>query len=97
MNTEKQLADLATTNYLVLIFFYADWCPHYDWLGDALATYEANKVKYVQVNIEQEKELADSYNIGTVPTFVLMHHGHELWRKVSSLTIDELQLVLSEF
>lgn len=96
-NVQQQLSDLQKTDILVLIFFYADWCPHYNWLEEAIKEYEKRKVKYIQVNVEKEKALAESYNVGTVPTFVLMHKGHELWRKVSDLTVDELQLVLSEF
>ncbi len=97
MNAENQLSDLAKTDYLVFIFFYADWCPHYEWIEEALHTYERKTVKYVQVNIEQNKLLAESYNVESVPTFLLMHHNHELWRKISDITIDELRLVLSEF
>ena len=97
MDVEKQLADLAETNDLVFIFFYADWWPHYEWLQEALDTYEKRTVKYVQVNIEDNKMLADSYNVESVPTFILMHHNYELWRKISDITVDELRLVLSEF
>ena len=97
MDVEKQLADLAEANSLVFIFFYADWCPHYEWIREALETYEKRTVKYIQVNVEENEALAQSYNIGTVPTFVLMHHKYELWRKISDITVDELRLVLSEF
>ena len=27
----KQLEAAAQTSHLVLIFFYADWAPHYNW------------------------------------------------------------------
>ncbi len=97
MDVKQQLDDLAGTNYLVFIFFYADWCPHYEWLGEALADYEKKTVKYVQVNIETDKDVADSFNIGTVPTFVLVHRGYELWRQIGDITVDQLRLVLSEF
>lgn len=97
MNVEQQLSDLQATDYLVFIFFYADWCPHYEWLQEALETYERKTVKYVQVNIETDKALAETYNVESVPTFILMHKKYELWRKVSDITIDELRLVLSEF
>ncbi len=97
MSTEDQLNELENSNYLVFIFFYADWCPHYEWLEEAINEYEKRTVKYIKVNIETDKLLADSYNVESVPTFVLMHHKHELWRKISDITVDELRLVLSEF
>lgn len=97
MNVEKQLSNMLETNYLVFIFFYADWCPHYEWLEEVINTYEKKTVKYIQINIEENKALSESYNVESVPTFILMHHNHELWRKISDITIDELRLVLSEF
>ena len=39
----------------------------------------------------------DSFNIETAPAFILLQRGHELWRQVGELTIDELKLVLEEF
>ena len=32
MNIEKQLETAVKTNNLVLVVFYADWSPHYEWI-----------------------------------------------------------------
>lgn len=40
MNIEKQLETAVKTNHLVLVVFYADWSPHYEWIGPVLRTYE---------------------------------------------------------
>ena len=39
MNIEKQLETAVRTNHLVLVVFYADWSPHYEWIGPVLRTY----------------------------------------------------------
>ena len=75
MDIEKQLEVAAQSDHLVLIVFYADWSPHYEWIGP----------------------VADSHNIDTVPAFLLLHKGHELWRQVGELTIGELKEVLEDF
>ena len=93
----KQLEAAAQTSHLVLIFFYVDWAPHYNWLEPAINEYEKRVVELIEVNIETDKAVADSYNIGTVPAFVLLHRGKELWRQIGELTVDQLRLVLSEF
>ena len=49
------------------------------------------------LNIVEDKAVADSFNIETAPAFILLQRGHELWRQVGELTIDELKLVLEEF
>ena len=86
MNIEKQLETAVKTNHLVLVVFYADWSPHYEWIGPVLRTYEKRTVELIRVNAEE-----------TVPAFLLLHKGHELWRQVGELTVEELKEVLDDF
>ena len=97
MDIEKQLEVAAQSNHLVLVVFYADWSPHYEWIGPVLRTYEQRVIELINVNIEGDKAVADSYNIETVPAFLLLHKGHELWRQVGELTVEELKEVLEHF
>lgn len=97
MNIEKQLKVAQSAGHLVLIVFYADWSPHYEWIGPVLRTYEERLIELIRVNIEEDKGIADAYNIETVPAFLLLHRGHELWRQVGELTIEELKEVLNDF
>lgn len=97
MNIEKQLKVAQSAGHLVLIVFYADWSPHYEWIGPVLRTYEERLIELIRVNIEEDKAIADVYNIETVPAFLLLHRGHELWRQVGELTIEELKEVLNDF
>lgn len=97
MNIEKQLESAEKTDHLVLVVFYADWSPHYEWIGPVLRTYEKRFVELIRVNMEEEKALAEMHNIETVPAFLLLHNGHELWRQVGELTVEELKDVLDEF
>lgn len=97
MDIEKQLDVAAQSSYLVLVVFYADWSPHYEWIGPVLRTYEQRTVELIRVDIEENKAIADSHNIDTVPAFILLHKGHELWRQVGELTVEELKEVLEDF
>ena len=97
MDIEKQLEVALATNHLVLVVFYADWSPHYEWIGPILRTYEKRIVELIKVNIEDNKSIADSHNIETVPAFLLLHGKHELWRQVGELTVDQLKDVLEDF
>ena len=49
MNREKQLETAVRTNHLVLVVFYADWSPHYEWIGPVLRTYEKRTIELVRV------------------------------------------------
>jgi len=53
MDIEKQLEVAAQSDHLVLIVFYADWSPHYEWIGPVLRTYERRVIELINVNIEE--------------------------------------------
>lgn len=97
MDIKKQLEAAAESNHLVLVVFYADWSPHYEWIGPVLRTYEKRTIELINVNIEGNQDIADSHNVETVPAFLLLHKGHELWRQVGELTVNELKDVLDDF
>lgn len=97
MNTEKLLEAAIRTNHLVLVIFYTDWSPHYEWIGPVLHTYEKRPVEVIRVNVEEDKAIADAHNIDTAPAFLLLHKRNELWRQVGELTAEELKEVLDEF
>ena len=59
MNIEKQLETAIKTNHLVLVVFYADWSPHYEWIGPVLRTYEKRTVELIRVNAEDMKWLIE--------------------------------------
>lgn len=97
MNVRDKLETASKTTYLVFVVFYADWSPHYEWIEPVLRNYEKRVIEVVRVNIEDEKVLADSMNVETVPAFVLLQSGKELWRQVGELTIEEFKEVIDEF
>ena len=97
MDIAEKIEDAKQSDALLLIVFYTDWSPHYEWIGPVLRTYEQRVIELINVNIEGDKAVADSYNIETVPAFLLLHKGHELWRQVGELTVEELKEVLEDF
>ena len=97
MDIIKQLEVAERTGHLVLIVFYADWSPHYEWIGPVLRTYETRIIELIRINAEEYRNIADSFNIENVPAFILLHKGHELWRQMGELTVEELKDVLDDF
>ncbi len=62
----------------VVVDFWAVWCgpcrmiaPHLD----ALATEYAGRVKVIKVNIDDEREVADRYNVQSIPTLYFFKDG----------------------
>ncbi len=62
----------------VLIDFWAVWCgpckmiaPHID----SIASEYSGRVKVMKVNIDEEREIAERYNIMSIPTLLFFKDG----------------------
>ena len=68
----------------VLIDFYADWCGPCKMAArfvDELAEEYADKVKVCKVNVDEEMEIAQSYKVSSIPTFVMIKDSNVISRK----------------
>ena len=79
----------------ILVDFYADWCrPCKQMDRESLANEEVTeyiKENYIayKVDTEKEKELAATYKVENLPTFLFLdHNGQEIGRISSYLTKD---------
>ena len=66
MNIEKQLETAVRTNHLVLVVFYADWSPHYEWIGPVLRTLLLHKRNELwrqvgELTVEELKDVLDDF------------------------------------
>lgn len=61
----------------VLVDFYADWC------GPCRATSpvieelanEMKEVKFIKINVDKDSELASTYSVFSIPSFVIFKDG----------------------
>jgi thioredoxin 1 len=67
---------LSSHTYLI-VDFYATWCPPcktiapiYEQLSSAHST--PNKLAFVKVNVDEQRELAAQYGITAMPTFLVL-------------------------
>ncbi len=62
----------------VLVDFWADWCMPCKMmepvLDDLAAEYEG-KLVIVRVNVDEEQDLANRYEVVSIPSFLLFHNG----------------------
>ena len=96
MNIAEQLDAVSGTNRLVLVEFYADWSPHYEWIEPLVHEFE-KRVNIVRVNIEVNRKVADTYEIEIAPSFVLQRKDKVLWEKTGKLFPGELRNVIEMF
>lgn len=81
----------------VLIDFYADWCPPCKKLSPIVekVASENSNVKFVKINIDDEEELANKYNISSIPTLVLIKNGEETNRSIGLISKDKVEELIN--
>lgn len=76
--------DIIESSPVVLIEFYATWCPHCQRMMpviDQIKELLAGSVKVYQLDVDQNEEAADTEEVTGTPTFVLYRNGREVWRE----------------
>ncbi len=68
-----------SSNVGELILFYASWCPHSQttlklWYAYK-EKYNKKNISFTEVDCDKNTQLADSYNIDSYPTIILLTDG----------------------
>lgn len=96
MGITEQIEEAKRSDSLLLLVFYADWPPHYEWIEPLVHEFE-KRVNIVRVNIEVNRKVADTYEIEIAPSFVLQRKDKVLWEKTGKLFPGELRDVIEMF
>lgn len=81
-NFEKEVME---ANVPVLIDFWASWCGPCRMMSpviEKIAEEMGDKLKVCKVNIDENHELAEKYEIMTIPAFIVMKNGAEAGRTI---------------
>lgn len=76
-------AEVLNVDGIVLADFYSDSCVPCKRLSPVIAEIEeqfGDKAKFVKININFDAELAEKYEVQSVPTVVFFRNGEELSR-----------------
>lgn len=68
---------------MVLLDFYATWCEPCKWsepVIESVMTELNGLVRLEKVDIDQQPERAKNHAVLSVPTFILIDGGREVWR-----------------
>ncbi|MGN1270349.1 MAG: thioredoxin [Clostridia bacterium] len=85
LNNENFEMEVLQSEKPVLIDFWASWCGPCRMMSpvvDNIAETMGDKVKVCKVNIDENQELAEKYEVMTIPTFLVIKNGKETGRTI---------------
>ena len=97
--TEETFAEeVLNTEKTVIADFNADWCGPCRMLAPMLekVSDEHPEAKFVSVNIDENEELADVYDISSIPCLVVFKGGQEYKRSVGLIPSDAIAALLRD-
>ncbi|KAK4184597.1 hypothetical protein QBC35DRAFT_517484 [Podospora australis] len=80
ISSSSQWRTTIAANSVVIADFYADWCgpckmiaPHFESLANKYT--KPRKIAFVKVNVDNQGDVAQQYNVRAMPTFLVLHNG----------------------
>lgn len=81
-NFEKEVIKSGTP---VLVDFFAEWCgpcKMAEPILEELSESYKGKVKFVKVNVDEDKKAPGRYGVMSIPTTIMVKNGNEVGRQV---------------
>ncbi len=92
--------EIIKSSPVVLVEFYASWCPHCQRMMPIVAQIKElleGKVMVYQYDIDDNQDLANSENVQSIPTFIVYKDGKEMWRHSGELAAETLLANIQKF
>jgi len=100
ITSPTHFGQLLSSSRIVVVDFYADWCgpckaiaPVYEQLSAQLS--RPNALTFTKVNTDEQKEIASTYNISSIPTFMIFKAGRET-KRIKGANMKELDAAVKQ-
>ena len=98
LNESNFTQEVLESSVPVLVDFWATWCGPCKMMGPVLEEIagELNgKVKVCKVNVDDNPELAEKYNIMSIPNFILFKDGKLAGQQIGAVPKEALVKMLN--
>lgn len=96
----KGFVDGSENQTPILVDFHADWCgpcitlaPIVEEVTDGFG----EKLKFLKVDIDQNKALAVNFGIRSVPTLILFKEGKQVWKQSGLISKRDLKEIIQQY
>lgn len=91
VNKDNFESEVLKSNTKVLVDFNAEWCGPCKMLKPILEELsEKVDFKIVSVNVDDQDELAEQYQVSSIPCLVVFQNGTEVNRNVGFITEEDI-------
>lgn len=91
---------LIKSSPLVMVEFYATWCPHCQRMMPVVAQIRellGDSAKIYQLDINKDSEAAEAEGVNGTPTFIIYRDGAPVWRYSGEIDGNVLLQKLENF
>ncbi len=85
---------------IVVIDFFADWCMPCLMMApiiDELSEKFRGKIKFGKVNVEDNHELSQKFNVSSIPNLIIFKDGKVADQIIGAMSAEDLEEKLREF
>lgn len=96
----EKFADIINSDKPVLVDFFATWCGPCQMMHPVLEELHGlldGKARILKVDIDKNQELAQLYQVRSVPTLMVFKNGKMEWRQSGVQQADTLLQVINEY
>lgn len=93
-------AEVMKSDVPVLVDFWAVWCGPCKMVAPAVAKIAekyVGKLKVAKVNVDEQPELAEKYNISSIPTLAIFKDGKVVNQRIGAVSLSVLESFVAEY
>ncbi len=97
--TENFETEVLKAETPVMVDFFADWCGPCKMMGplvEKLAEKYAGQMKVGKLNVDDDMDIAQKYEVASIPTFIFFKNGEVVKTLVGGMPVSELEENIKE-
>ncbi len=100
LNDQNFIQEIENYQGVALVDFFAPWCGPClimePILEQLIKDYKDKSVKIAKINIDENQQTAEKYQIASIPTFILFKQGKIEGKIIGYSTIEEIRLLIDK-